>query len=160
MQNSNNTIENFDPSGKIIRVPDPNWGDAHRKMTEKTMADLIPRFEAYCKNPNNDHTRRTAVGFQFNRNAWSLDDSAGRIIIRKRQRNNGEKPMFELSQDGKEFIPVPRYENTYWLTQYYFTKGQKGCMLFEDQYEKLRKIYFGEFTPDSEYLKKNFGIDA
>ncbi len=94
---------------------------------------LIKRFKDYCLDPNNDETRKHAVESQLNRFEWNIDDGDGDIKI-----------SMITKKIGIEF----------WLNAWFWNTGAYGQEITEEEFHELRKMYFGNYVPDQEYLKK------
>jgi hypothetical protein len=100
------------------------------KMTKE---NAIKRFIDCCKNPKNDKIRKVAVENQYTRTVWELYDKNGLIRIRFTGSDKGAPnvTVFHAVKFATKNSLPPTFE----------------AELSEEEYENLRKTFFGNYKP-------------
>lgn len=119
--------------------------ELQKKKLSITKEFIINRFKKACKSQENLIRRKNAVESQWNRDVWEIYDKE-ECLIR----------ILDIS----EYQPHPKI--MIWFSIKFNDKYCKSfetlispfeTELYQDEYEELKKIYFGGFKPNEEYLK-------
>ena len=114
--------------------------------------DAIKRFKDACNNRlNNDPIgmdgksfRQSAVETQFNRNVWQLTDEDGMIRITHHARSTPDITIFHSAEYAKKNNTPATFTSP----------------LLPTEYSELQALFFGNYKPDAEYLKKLKSLSA
>jgi len=117
-----------------------------------TKTELIYKFKLRCneldsvpKDSAEYRYRKMEVETKFMRIAWEVLDSKGMIRIVQTQRT------FDRQIVGYKIMAFHRVG---YAQVNNFSSGYFESELTEEEYNELEKKYFGEFSPDIEYLKE------
>jgi len=117
-----------------------------------TKTEVIHRFKQRCNELNNapkDSTeyryRKMEVETKFMRTAWEVLDDKGLIRIGQTQRTMDTQIVG---------YKIMAFHRVWYAKENNFSSGYFECELTEEEYKALEKKYFGEFSPDTKYLKQ------
>ncbi len=101
----------------------------------QTKEALIRRFKFFCEQNDFREDREASVKYQFQRTVWEFDHYlTGKIRIELGFKN-AKITLFHVLDVRKREFNVDSFE------------------ISNDEYEELKKMYFGNFQEDTEYLK-------
>lgn len=102
---------------------------------------IITAFKNSCVllDPRLVMKRSISVKYQFQRNIWEIDTIYGLVRIEDEVKRHSLK-LFPLLANG------------------FHLKKETVFEITKNEYDELRKLYFGEFKEDKNYLNKYYGI--
>ncbi|HMZ95351.1 MAG TPA: hypothetical protein PLD56_12595 [Chitinophagales bacterium] len=102
---------------------------------------IITAFKNSCVllDPRLVMKRSISVKYQFQRNIWEIDTIYGLVRIEDEVKRHSLK-LFPLLGNG------------------FHLKKETVFEITKNEYDELRKLYFGEFKEDKNYLNKYYGI--
>lgn len=144
-------IEKIPVGSTVTWDVNPDKNDRYERWLDEKMPEFIKRFTQY------KHKCYAVLPGSFASNAdqsgCKIDDAQGSVSIGKRVRDNGEKPLYRYNYKTNNFVPVPRFETTYWLTGQPFSTGRYSYTILERHYDALRKIWLAGLAKSNTYGK-------
>ncbi len=107
-----------------------------------TKNDIITAFKNSCVllDTKSVLKRSTSVSYQNQRNIWEIDNKWLGLIRIEDRINNFLIRLFPLLENG------------------FHLKEETIFELTKDEYEELRKLYFGKFKEDKAYFKRLYKL--